>query len=128
MARGFVLGCGLVLLAVLALGRLIPAPPLLSDLSFSRAVSDRHGRLLRLTLSPDEKFRRFLRLADVAPSALDATLLHEDQHFYWHPGVDPLRLLKAALATVLRRGRRQGGSTITMQVARRLYHLNTRSV
>src|SRR5581483_4583619 len=115
-------------LATLALLRVVPATPLLRETSFSRVVADRHGRLLRLTLSQDEKFRRYTKLSNVAPVAVQATLLHEDQHFFWHPGVDPLRLAKAALATVTGRGRRQGGSTITMQLARRLYRLDTRSV
>jgi len=129
MTRRRVLLLSLLLPAGLLLGlRLVPATPLLSGTSFSRAVADRHGRLLRLTLSQDEKFRVFTRLADVAPVAIEATLLHEDRHFYVHPGVDPLRLVKAAAATWLRRGRRQGGSTITMQVARMLLHLDTRTV
>src|SRR5262249_10273861 len=44
-----------------------------------------------------------------------------------HPGVDPVRLVKAAVSSALHRGRPQGGSTVTMQVARRLYHLHTRT-
>ena len=119
---------GLATAIAIALARLLPAPPLLARTSFSRAVTDRHGKLLRLTLSSDEKFRRFTPLADIAPVAIEATLLHEDQHFFWHPGVDPLRLLRAALSTYLHRGRRQGGSTLTMQVARRLYGLESRKL
>ncbi|RYZ67112.1 MAG: penicillin-binding protein 1C, partial [Proteobacteria bacterium] len=48
----------------------------------------------------------------------EAVLLHEDRHFYLHPGVNPWSLAKAGAATYLGGGRRLGGSTITMQLAR----------
>lgn len=119
---------GLGLVAVGLLGRWLPAPPLLAGIGFSRAVTDRHGKLLRLTLSPDQKVRRFTPLGEIAQVAVDATLLHEDQHFFVHPGVDPLRLIESAIQTYVHRGRRQGGSTLTMQVARRLYGIDSRTV
>lgn len=119
---------GAAVLALVLAAHWLPVAPLLAPISFSRAVTDRHGKLLRLTLSSDEKQRRFTPLRDISPLAIEATLLHEDQHFYWHPGIDPQRLLKAAVATYLWRGRRQGGSTLTMQVARRLYGIDSRTV
>ena len=41
---------------------LLPKPPLLDGISFSQCVRDRSGKLLRVTLSADQKFR--LRRAD----------------------------------------------------------------
>ncbi len=55
-----------------------------------------------------------------------ATLTLEDRHFYDHPGVNPLSLLRAAWG-VVSRSSRGGGSTITMQLARLRYGLHTRS-
>ncbi len=47
-----------------------------------------------------------------------AALAAEDRRFYWHPGVDPLAVLRAAWVN-LRAGRvLTGASTITMQLAR----------
>ncbi len=46
-----------------------------------------------------------------------ATLALEDRHFWWHPGVDPLAVLRAAWQD-LRGGHRSGASTLAMQVAR----------
>ncbi|MFQ9869124.1 MAG: transglycosylase domain-containing protein [Bilophila wadsworthia] len=51
-------------------------------------------------------------------------LLYEDRHFYRHPGVNPLSLLRAS-AGMLGGARRMGGSTITMQVARLRLGLST---
>ena len=44
-------------------------------------------------------------------------VLGEDHRFAWHPGVDPLALCRAAWRTY-GRGRREGGSTIAMQLVR----------
>ncbi|MBF0280995.1 MAG: PBP1A family penicillin-binding protein [Zetaproteobacteria bacterium] len=50
-----------------------------------------------------------------------AFLAAEDEHFYQHPGINPPRILAAALAN-LQAGRTiQGGSTITQQVAKNLF-------
>ena len=50
----------------------------------------------------------------------DAALAAEDRRFYLHPGLDPLALVRAVWQN-LRAGRVvSGGSTITMQLARRL--------
>ena len=108
------------------------APPILAGTSFSRAVYDREDRLLRLALSGDDKYRLFTRLDDVSPALVEAFLLREDRGFYWHPGVNPGSLARAAIATI--RGRAEfgddarlvGGSTITMQLARIRLGLRTR--
>ena len=50
----------------------------------------------------------------------DAVLAAEDARFYEHGGVDYKGIARAALAN-LRDARSQGGSTITMQVARNFY-------
>lgn len=47
-----------------------------------------------------------------------ATLALEDRRFYDHAGVDPRALLRAASRNLTTRGRREGASTIAMQVAR----------
>jgi penicillin-binding protein 1C len=62
----------------------------------------------------------------MSPQLVEAVLLHEDRHFCVHPGVNPVALLRAGVRTHTG-GARQGGSTITMQLARLVYRLNTRS-
>jgi penicillin-binding protein 1C len=114
--------------ALLLAWLLVPRPPLREGLGFSRAVFDRDGRLLRLTAAPDQRFRLWVPLARIAPRLVEATLLHEDQHFRLHPGVNPVSLLRGAFRTYVRGGRRVGGSTLTMQLARIRYGLDTRSV
>ncbi len=48
----------------------------------------------------------------------DAFLAAEDQQFYEHPGINPARILSAAIANLRAGHTVQGGSTITQQVAK----------
>jgi penicillin-binding protein 1C len=111
----------------LILLRFLPHAPLSTYAPLSTAVVAENGELLRLTLASDQQYRLWTPLSDVNPQFVDALLLHEDRHFYWHFGVDPIALVRA-VTNMAGGGPHQGGSTITMQLARLLYHLNTRSV
>ena len=118
---------GLLLAVLLALPRLLPHAPLKARLPLSTLVLDASGRPLRITLASDAQYRLFTPLKDLPPALVEAVLLHEDQYFYWHPGVNPVALLRAASRTALGQ-HRQGASTITMQLARLLDGRNTRQV
>jgi penicillin-binding protein 1C len=116
-----------VLLGLAVLYAAVPRPPVREGLGFSQAVFDREGRLLRLTLSPDEKYRLWVPLERIPPALVEATLLHEDQHFRRHLGVNPVALGRAIWSTYLTGGRRMGGSTLTMQLARIRYGIESRT-
>jgi len=114
-----ILKAALGLLAVAALVWIFcPTPDLYGDIPFSTAVYDQHGKLLRLNLATDGRYRLFTPLPAMAPAAVQGTLLYEDQYFYRHPGINPSRLLRAFWTTYVRRARREGASTISMQLAR----------
>lgn len=102
-----------------------PRPSLYGDIPFSTAIYDAHGKLLRLTLADDDRFRLFVPLNHIAPAAIQGTLLYEDEQFYHHPGVNPVRLIEAFWTTYIRRSRRVGGSTISMQLARIRFHIDS---
>ncbi|WP_131794659.1 penicillin-binding protein 1C [Fluoribacter gormanii] len=106
----------------------LPKPTLLDDVSFSKAVYDDNHKLLRLTLSPDEKYRLFTPLSQISNQLIEATLLQEDQYFYWHYGVNPWATIKAVWQTYGAQSRRIGASTITMQVARMRYGMNSKKI
>jgi penicillin-binding protein 1C len=106
----------------------LPKPSLWDDLDYSRAVFDRNHRLLRLTLTADEKYRLRVPLAEISPALVEATLLQEDHWYRRHPGINPWTLLQAAWGTYVQRGRRVGGSTIEMQLARMRFGIDSRSL
>ena len=120
---------GIVFCAVIAAVWLaLPKPPLLDGISFSQCVRDRNGKLLRVTLSADQKFRIWTPLEEISPDLIDATLRYEDKYYAHHPGVNPIALIRG-VADLLRFHRATtGGSTITMQLARLRFHLHTRTI
>ena len=117
----------LLVIAVLAGIRLWPHPPLQSWKPSSVAVYDDRGKLLRLVLASDDRYRLWVPIKDISPQLVNAVLLHEDRWFYWHPGFNPYGLLRGGWVTYVQHGNRQGGSTITMQLVRLLWPVKTRS-
>jgi len=82
---------------------------------------------MRLTLTGDEKYRLYTPIQDIAPDAARAIVLYEDRFFRFHPGVNPVSLTRAAIDFVSASATRPvGASTITMQVARMRYNINTK--
>ncbi|MDY7014189.1 MAG: transglycosylase domain-containing protein, partial [Cyanobacteriota bacterium] len=69
----------------------------------------------------NETHRELRRLSDFSPFLPKAVMASEDSRYYWHFGVDPLGVLRAVVTNIRAQGIRQGGSTITQQLARSLY-------
>ncbi|MEC7861469.1 MAG: PBP1A family penicillin-binding protein [Verrucomicrobiota bacterium] len=60
---------------------------------------------------------RFVPIHQVSPHFVKALLIREDARFYDHGGIDPTGVLRAVYRNVFR-NKREGASTITMQLAR----------
>ena len=60
-------------------------------------------------------------LSELPQLYLDAVVAVEDHRFAWHPGIDPIALLRAALHDLATGSLDQGGSTITQQTAKNLF-------
>lgn len=68
-----------------------------------------------------EKRRAPVTMDEVPPIVADAFLAAEDDRFRAHPGVDVTALVRAVVELARTGEKRQGGSTITMQVARNFF-------
>jgi len=68
-----------------------------------------------------EQRRAPVHYDDLPQAIIDAFLATEDDRFFEHPGVDYHGLVRAAVKLVSTGEKRQGGSTITMQVARNFF-------
>src|SRR5437867_2490705 len=121
--RNLLLFCAVVTAIWLA----VPKPPLLEGVAFSQCVRDRNGKLLRVTLTADQKFRVWTSLPNISLALIDATLQFEDKYYRHHPGINPVALVRSAF-NLRPSGAHSGASTITMQVARLRYHLATRTL
>lgn len=67
-------------------------------------------------------------LKDLPPYLPKAFIAIEDRRFYSHYGIDPLGIVRAAVANVLHRGVSQGGSTLTQQLAKNLFLTQERTL
>ena len=68
-----------------------------------------------------EERRVLVDIGQVPASLTNAIIAAEDERFYQHSGIDYFGVARAAYANLLTGGRRQGASTITMQVARNFF-------
>jgi penicillin-binding protein 1C len=123
--RRLLKAAALAAVALVAL-RVWPHAPLRQRFSISTGVWSADGELLRVTRTADDQYRLWTPLSQVSPTLVDVFLLKEDRWFYWHVGVNPIAIVRAAFRTYAG-GERQGGSTLTMQLARLDYRLNTRT-
>jgi 1A family penicillin-binding protein len=71
--------------------------------------------------------RHDVPLGDISPDLQHAVVAVEDRRFYRHPGIDPIGLGRAVIRDLSSRGRVEGGSTLTQQLARTLFLSNVRS-
>lgn len=92
-------------------------PGNLQDPAISTIVFDRHGRPLRAYLGNDDRWRIPVRLSEISPWVVKATVAVEDKRFRSHGGID-FRAIGRALLLNLKGGRIvSGASTLSMQVA-----------
>ncbi|MGA7794580.1 MAG: PBP1A family penicillin-binding protein [Candidatus Acidiferrales bacterium] len=83
--------------------------------------------LLTALFDSSREKRRAISYNDIPKILRDAVLSVEDRRFFEHPGFDPVRILGAAWADLRHGARVQGGSTISMQVARSFFFSTDRT-
>jgi penicillin-binding protein 1B len=84
--------------------------------------------LLTALFDSSREKRRAISYNDIPKVLRDAVLSVEDRRFFEHPGFDPIRILGAAWADLRHGARVQGGSTISMQVARSFFFNTDRTM
>lgn len=111
-----------VVVALLTWLRAGPLPAGLLDLqeTESTVVLDRHGEILYEARSGSGSRASWLPVDELTPSLVNATVAAEDRRYWHHPGVDPIAIVRAVYHDLRSRRLREGGSTITQQVAKAL--------
>lgn len=114
-----------VVVAVLVVGagwtaaHLIELPERL-DARDSVVATYHDGRPAHALLAADDRWRLPTRIRDVDPAYIEALVALEDRRFRWHPGVDPVAVVRATVDNVRAGSVVSGASTITMQLVRLL--------
>ena len=80
-----------------------------------------NGTTVPLQEQRNQSHQELRRIGEFSPYLPKALVASEDTRYYWHLGVDPLGILRAILVNLQGGGIRQGGSTITQQLARSVY-------
>jgi 1A family penicillin-binding protein len=75
-----------------------------------------------------DEHRRDVPISEVAPALREAVVAVEDHRFYRHGGIDPIGFGRAVWRNLRRRAIREGGSTITQQLARTVFLSNQRTI
>lgn len=112
---------GLTALMVLAIAiewQKVPVRPLPTATGGPIIVYSRDGQPLRQPRN--NAHLEINSLSDFSPYLPKAVIASEDKRFYWHLGVDPIGIARASFI-ISKGGDRQGGSTVTQQVARSLF-------
>ena len=121
MLQSMLLTGGVILLLLLTLKGLawmIPLPESSLKRPTSTLVFDRNKQLLRAFISSDDMWRIYTPLDEISLHLQRAVICFEDKYFYWHAGIDPIAMARAAYQNICARQVVSGGSTITMQIAR----------
>ncbi len=96
---------------------LIPIPKPLFKSPYSFTLISKEGKLLSVQIAADEQWR-FPPLDTIPKKFKIASKLFEDEYFEYHPGVNPISLVKAVYQNYMAKKIVRGGSTITMQTIR----------
>lgn len=88
------------------------------------AIYDRTGSFYSRTAGEN---RLVVPYSKVSPNFVNALISREDARFYEHHGVDPIGVVRAIARNLLLGGMKQGGSTITQQLARNAFPLGGRT-
>jgi len=108
-----------LLLTLFSLDQIFP-PPLQRVRDVSPVVLDHRGEWLMAFTTRQGTWRLEARLDEIDPEFQRRLIAIEDERFWWHPGVDPIALIRASVSYARSGVITQGGSTITMQLARLL--------
>ena len=101
---------------------------ILSNFTFSKAYEDNNGKLIQVFLTEDDKYRVYKNISEYPSEFIELLLIQEDKFFYSHNGINLVSIFKAFNETYIKKSRRIGASTITMQVAKLKYNLYTKNV
>jgi len=123
----FIVGCaGALVFGYIFYGELQKAESKITNLP---SLMDQVAKQPSYIYSADNKilyqisaeFRKPVKYDDIPVNVRNAVLAAEDKRFFDHGGVDPIAIGRTLFTTVKSRAITQGGSTLTMQLAKLLY-------
>ena len=117
---GMLLAIGFAIILIVSIESSLPSVESLKDIQLQvpLKIYSAEGKLIA---EYGEKRRTPIKLEQVPQDLINAIIAIEDRRFYQHPGVDLRGILRATVHLIAKGTKEQGGSTITMQVARNFF-------
>ncbi len=105
----------------------LPSPEemLSHETSIASVVYDRNGKVITKLFLEN---RTPVILREISPWMVKSTLAAEDSSFYKHPGIKISAIIRALYIDIMHQDIKQGGSTITQQLARTLFLTNEQTI
>ena len=69
--------------------------PLPGKVEYSTIITDNKGEVVNAYLTSDQKWRMKTELEEISPLLQKTIVAKEDRHFYSHPGVNPVAVVRA---------------------------------
>jgi len=88
-------------------------------------IYDRNGQLISRLY---DEYRNYVRIGEIPETVIKSFLSAEDSSFYMHTGFDIASIARALFVDIISGELRQGGSTITQQLAKQLFAGREKSV
>ena len=85
---------------------------------FALVIVAEDGTPLRAFADKEGVWRYPVSMSDVSPRYINTLVAYEDRWFWYHPGINPLAMIRAIYQNTINGRVISGGSTLTMQVAR----------
>src|SRR5678809_1182013 len=87
--------------------------PLKTSVEYSTIITDKNGEVINAYLTKDQKWRMKTELNEISPLLRKTIIAKEDKYFYYHPGINPIAVIRATFKNIFRMKRTSGASTIT---------------
>ncbi len=102
--------------------------------SYEELKSSPNGQTMRVRASDGSiivslgpNYGDWLPYKNIPQTMIDAMVSVEDRRYYMHPGVDPIGMARSVMVRVQEGYWKQGGSTITQQIARNIFLTNNKT-
>ncbi len=85
---------------------------------YAKIFFSRNNEIMYIKTSQSGKYRLKKNLSDISPILIKSIINTEDKYFYYHPGINPISIVKSFYINIKSQSIVTGASTITMQLVR----------
>lgn len=100
----------------------------LIDTDGSLSIAELGPEVIMQFFGKERELRRIVSIKSIPKHLADAVIAAEDNRFYTHFGIDPIGIIRALFTNIRHNAIRQGGSTLTQQLAKNYFLTSERTL